>query len=242
MLAHPLSSSPLTCLQHSTLSTTVYFSTGYITASDSLTPLSTGSTRILPTGQSTSPLEMQDQGHTLSPVGSLKGQSLAPPSSHMLPLGQIISRFGDSFHSYADDPQLYIKMDTRPSATLLLPSPLSIITTCLEKIKAWMKHNFLQLNSSKTEVILVGTLHKIQSSSITNIMFSGQVIPLSTSVTNLGVSTKSNSQSSVLTPRNSSMPLSPPGWITAAKPLNPEQKHPKAPVCAKERCKDQWWS
>ena len=78
-------------------------------------------------------------------------------------------------------------MDTCPSATLPPPSPLPTLTTCLEEIKAWMKHNFLQLNSSRTEVILVGTPHQIQSSSITSITFSGQVVPLSTSVTNLGV-------------------------------------------------------
>ena len=123
---------------------------------------------------------------TLSPVGSLKGQSTLF-THYMLPLGQIISRFGDSFYCYADDTQLYIKMDTCPSATLLQPSPLSTITTCLEEIKVWMKHNFLQLNSSKTEVILVGTPHQIQSSSITSITFSRQVIPLATSVPNFGV-------------------------------------------------------
>lgn len=50
-----------------------------------------------------------------------------------------------------------------------------------------MKHNFLQLNSSKTEAILVGTPHQTQSSSITGITISGHEIPLSTTVTNLGV-------------------------------------------------------
>uniref|UniRef100_A0A671UFM6 Reverse transcriptase domain-containing protein n=1 Tax=Sparus aurata TaxID=8175 RepID=A0A671UFM6_SPAAU len=126
--------------------------------------------------------------HTVTcgvPQGSVLGPTLF--TLYMLPLGQIISCFGVSFRCYADDTQLYIKMDSSPSATLLPPSPLSLITTCLEEIKAWMKHNFLQLNSSKTEVILVGTPHQIQSSSITSITFYGQVIPLSTSVTNLGV-------------------------------------------------------
>uniref|UniRef100_A0A3Q2DQL4 RING-type domain-containing protein n=1 Tax=Cyprinodon variegatus TaxID=28743 RepID=A0A3Q2DQL4_CYPVA len=60
-------------------------------------------------------------------------------------------------------------------------------TACLEEIKTWMKHNFLQLNSSKTEAILVGTSHKVQSSSITGITISCQDIPFSTTVTNLDV-------------------------------------------------------
>ena len=50
-----------------------------------------------------------------------------------------------------------------------------------------MKLNFLQLNCSKTEAILVGTPHQVQSSNITTITFSDQTTPLSTSVTNLGV-------------------------------------------------------
>ena len=50
-----------------------------------------------------------------------------------------------------------------------------------------MEHNFLQLNSSKTEAILVGTSHQTKSSSITSISFSGSNIPLSSTVTNLGV-------------------------------------------------------
>ena len=45
----------------------------------------------------------------------------------------------------------------------------------------------MHLKSSKTEVIVVGTPHQIQSSSITSITFSKKVIPFSTSVTNLGV-------------------------------------------------------
>ncbi|KAL3055052.1 hypothetical protein OYC64_017878 [Pagothenia borchgrevinki] len=50
-----------------------------------------------------------------------------------------------------------------------------------------MKQNFLKLNSSKTEAIIVGTPHQVQSSTITTITFSGQDITLSSIVTNLGV-------------------------------------------------------
>ncbi len=50
-----------------------------------------------------------------------------------------------------------------------------------------MSQNVLQLNGSKTEAILVGTPHQIQTFVISSITFSGQNIPISTSVINLGV-------------------------------------------------------
>ena len=113
------------------------------------------------------------------PQGSVLGPTLF--TLYMLPLGRILRKHGISFHCYADDTQLYIRIDPSSSA------PLSTLTTCLEEIEAWMKLNFLQLNCSKTEAILVGTPHQVQSSNITCITFSGQNTPLSTSVTNLGV-------------------------------------------------------
>ena len=113
------------------------------------------------------------------PQGSVLGPTLF--TLYMLPLGRILRKHGISFHCYADDTQLYIRIDISSSA------PLSTLTTCLEEIEAWMKLNFLQLNCSKTEAILVGTPHQVRSSNITTITFSDQTTPLSTSVTNLGV-------------------------------------------------------
>ncbi|XP_068507050.1 uncharacterized protein [Syngnathus scovelli] len=105
----------------------------------------------------------------------------------MLPLCNIIRKFGISYHCYADDTQLYLKLDPPPSTTQPPPSPSSILSLCLEEIKAWMNLSFLQVNSDKTQAMLSGTPHQIHTCPITSISFAGHTIPLSATVTNLGV-------------------------------------------------------
>ena len=64
-------------------------------------------------------------------------------------LNQISEQYEDiSYHSYADDTQLYLSF--KLSAT----SKLSLLKQCLSDPEKWMAKNVPQLNSDKTENIL----------------------------------------------------------------------------------------
>uniref|UniRef100_A0A672IAL3 Reverse transcriptase domain-containing protein n=1 Tax=Salarias fasciatus TaxID=181472 RepID=A0A672IAL3_SALFA len=82
------------------------------------------------------------------PQGSILGPILF--NLYMLPLGDVIRRHGISFHSYADDTQLYIAVSPDDSG------PIETLFNCISDIKSWMAVNFLQLNQDKTEVLVIG--------------------------------------------------------------------------------------
>ena len=63
----------------------------------------------------------------------------------MLPLGTILSKHSISYHSYADDTQMYISLSSDDL------SPVSRMVDCINDINCWMSGNFLQLNTDKTE-------------------------------------------------------------------------------------------
>ncbi len=65
----------------------------------------------------------------------------------MLPLGNIIRKYGISFHCYAEDTQLYIS--TRPDESSKL------YKECVN-VQEWMAKNVLLLNSDKTDILLIG--------------------------------------------------------------------------------------
>lgn len=68
----------------------------------------------------------------------------------MLPLGEIIWRYGIDFHCYTDDTQLYVPIKANNT------SPIPNLETCQLEIKKLINLNFLLLNADKTELMVVG--------------------------------------------------------------------------------------
>ena len=96
------------------------------------------------------------------PQGSLLGPILF--ILYIKALQKISAKYGLDIQLYADDSQLYISF--HPSRPCDLIDVKNRINSCLSEIKSWMIVNFMKLNESKTELLVLGKSQVLKECSL----------------------------------------------------------------------------
>ena len=99
------------------------------------------------------------------------------------PVSAIVEAHGVSQQQYADDTQLYISISSKT-----ISSNTVRLEACLSDLHSWFSYNWLALNPSKSDAILLGTSKKLSTlSDLNSINISGTIVPLSDCVKLLGI-------------------------------------------------------
>jgi hypothetical protein len=97
------------------------------------------------------------------------------------PLTEIAAKHNVHIHLYADDTQLYVPFNPDDSE-----EALNRIESCIEEIRSWMQINFLKLNDSKTEFLIIGGKKDLERVKVNCVKVGDSDVLPSTSARNIG--------------------------------------------------------
>ena len=126
-----------------------------------------------------SPATVVDTG---VPQGSILGPKLF--TCYINSISKVLENFNIFYHLYADDIQLL--MSCYPTCTDLV-SKANVLKNCLFNVERFLQQRGLKLNYSKTEIMLIGSHHNLQTVDY-NVLNSIFNVKIKVCVRNLGVS------------------------------------------------------
>ena len=104
---------------------------------------------------------------------------------YTVPIGQIIRRHRLDFHLFADDSQLYVSFKIKDTNDETIA--LARIQACIDELKAWMIHHRLQLNDSKSEILVITTPSSAAKHNLIDVVIGDSILKPTTVARNLGV-------------------------------------------------------
>ena len=126
---------------------------------------------------------VHSEEHTLNcnvPQGSVLGPSFF--SDYNAPVADIFRKHNVQYHLYADDTQVYMSFPPHSEQ-----EALTRLESCLQEVRLWMAANYLKLNDSKTDFLILGSSHNLKSVKTTHIRIGDELVPASSpSVKNIG--------------------------------------------------------
>jgi len=115
--------------------------------------------------------------------GFLQGSCIGPFGFKLYTkaLTAIARKHNVEIHLYADDTQLYTSFHPSDSK-----QAMDRLVACIEEIRSWMDDNYLKLNDSKTEFVMLGSRNDLKNVSERKVTVGDAEILPSKSARNIG--------------------------------------------------------